>query len=166
MPAEPQLNAVDEVHRRFAAAGVDYWLFGGWAVDFHAGAITRAHADVDLAIWLGDLPRVAALLGQDGWVHEPDGAADGSTAFVRGPVRLELAFLERDGAEEEPYTPLANGDRAAWAAGAFGPDVVELAGVRARVIALAALREEKTGPRADPAAEAKDRRDLATLAGL
>jgi hypothetical protein len=27
-----------------------YWLFGGWAVDFHAGRVTRDHADIDLAV--------------------------------------------------------------------------------------------------------------------
>ena len=41
-----------------------------------------------------------------------------------------------------------------------------LAGIRARVIALAALREEKTGARDDAAAAAKDRDDLASLEQL
>jgi len=63
----------------------------------------------------------------------------------------------------EPYTAIGDGRRAAWATGAFGQDVRTLEGVRARVIALAALREEKTGSRDDPAAEAKDREDRATL---
>jgi hypothetical protein len=164
--AREQLDALDWLHRRFEAEGVDYWLFGGWAVDFHAGAVTRPHGDLDVAIWLGDLPRVARLLHDRGWTPEPAGAEDGSSAFTRRAVRLEVAFLERDGADSDPYTPLADGQRAAWAAGAFGRDVLTLAGVRARVIALPALRNEKAGPRDDPAAVAKDREDLATLARL
>jgi Aminoglycoside-2''-adenylyltransferase len=161
-----QLSALDEVHRRFESEGVEYWVFGGWAVDFHAGTVTRPHDDMDLAIWLHDGPRVARLLHQDGWTHEPEGAEDGSTAFTRRGVRIELAFLQRDAADADPYTPLADGRRAAWAMGAFGHDVLTLAGVRARVIGLAALREEKAGARDDPAVAAKDRLDRATLARL
>jgi hypothetical protein len=161
-----QLAALDQLHRCFEAEGVEYWLFGGWAVDFHVGTVTRPHSDLDLAVWLRDLPRVATLLRRAGWTHEPEDAEDGSTAFTRAAVRVELAFLQRDGADGEPYTPRANGDRATWATGAFGRDVLPLGGIRARVIALAALRDEKTGARHDPAAAAKDRNDLATLERL
>jgi hypothetical protein len=165
MSHEDQLAALDALHRRFDADGVEYWVFGGWAVDLYAGAVSRPHSDLDLAIWLRDLPRVAALLHEDGWLHAPDGAEDGSTAFTRGDVRVELAFLEQD-AEREPYTPLSDGSRAAWAAGAFGDDVRTLYGVCARVLGLAALRAEKAGVRDDPTAAAKDAQDLATLARL
>lgn len=166
MSARQQLNALAGLHRCFEAEGVEYWLFGGWAVDFHAGVVTRPHGDLDVAIWLRDLPRVGRILDDEGWTSAPEGGDDGSTAFTRGAVRLEVAFLERDDADSEPYTPLAGGNRAAWAAGAFGRDVLTLAGVRARVIALPALRKEKTGPRDDPVAADKDRDDRATLARL
>src|SRR5690242_14045676 len=96
MAGRSQLDALDVLHRRFDAERVEYWLFGGWAVDFHAGRITRPHGDLDLAIWQHDLERVARLLRDDGWRHEPEGAEDGSTAFGRGEVRVELAFLARD----------------------------------------------------------------------
>jgi hypothetical protein len=56
--------------------------------------------------------------------------------------------------------------RAAWAPGAFERDVAELGAVQARVISLHSLKLEKSGPRDDAAASAKDRADLATLAGL
>src|SRR3954452_7923790 len=166
MSESDQLAALDPLHRCFEAEGVEYWLFGGWAVDFHVGTVTRAHSDLDLAIWLPDLPRVATLLRREGWAHEPEDAEAGSTAFTQGTVRVELAFLQRDGADGEPYTPLADGGRAGWATGAFGQDVLTLAGIRARVIALAALPEEKTGARDDAAAAAKDRDDLASLEQL
>jgi hypothetical protein len=75
-----------------------------------------------------------------------------------------VAFLARadDG---EIHTPLRDG-RATWAAGAFGDDVAQLRGVRARVIALPALRVEKSAVHGDASAAAKDRADLATLAGV
>jgi hypothetical protein len=148
-----QLAALSHLHRRFESEGVAYWLFGGWAVDFHAGALTRPHGDLDLAIWLRDFPRVAQLLEHDGWTRE-EGAQDGSAAFTRGDVSVELAFLQRDA------------QRATWAAGAFGRDVLTLRGVRARVITLAALREEKAGAHDDQVTAAKDRQDAAVLARL
>ena len=74
---------------------IEYWLFGGWAVDFHAGSITRAHFDVDIAVWLADLPRIAALLEEDGWRHAPDPDENGGTGYERDGVRLELTYLVR-----------------------------------------------------------------------
>ena len=77
-----------------------------------------------------------------------------------------MPVRQRDDADSEPYTPLRDGQRATWAAGAFGRDVLTLRGVRARVITLAALREEKAGAHDDPVAAAKDRHDAAVLARL
>jgi hypothetical protein len=36
-----QLVALARVHELLVRHRIEYWLFGGWAVDFHAGAITR-----------------------------------------------------------------------------------------------------------------------------
>jgi hypothetical protein len=161
---EAQLAALARLHDLFEHHDIEYWLFGGWAVDFHAGAVTRPHADLDLAVWLEDDPKIAGLLAADGWVHSPSLEEDGSTLYIQGEVRLELAFLARadDG---EVYTPVRHG-RAAWAPGAFEDDVAELGGVRARVISLRSLKQEKSGSRDDAAASAKDRADLATLTSL
>ena len=79
---------------------------------------------------------------------------------------VEFAFLQRDDPGGEPYTPIGDGSRAAWATGAFGQDIRVLAGVRARVIALPALCEEKSGSRDDPVSEAKDRQDVEALQRL
>ena len=164
MSKAEQLGALADLHRVFESDGIEYWLFGGWAVDFHAGAVTRPHADVDLAVWLADYPRIAEVLRGNGWMHAPGHEDDGSTAYERGAARVELAFLARDDGGSV-YTPLRAG-RANWADGAFDTDVAELCGVRARVISLASLRIEKSQPQDDPVAAAKDRADLATLASL
>jgi hypothetical protein len=82
---------------------------------------------------------------------------------ARGPS-LELAFLA---ASEEGHvsTPPREG-RAAWPEGAFEHEVEELAGVRALVISLRALKADKAERRDDPIVAAKDRADLATLSTL
>jgi len=159
-----QLAALARLHDLLAERGIEYWLFGGWAVDFHAGSVTRAHADLDIAVWLRDQDRIEGLLAADGWKHAPVDSEDGYKGYARGAVRLELAFLER-GALARVYTSLRHG-RAAWPPQTFEDDVAELHGVRARIISLAALKAEKSETRGDPLVAAKDRADSTTLAGL
>src|SRR5437763_5690644 len=159
-----QLAALARIHERLGRRGVDYWLFGGWAVDFHAGSVTRPHDDVDIAVWLRDRDRVAALLAADGWQHVADEDEDGYTAYERGGVRLEVAFLARDD-DGRVYTPLRHG-RAGWPEAAFESEMAELRGVRASLISLKALTTEKAEVRDDPLVAAKDRFDSATLSSL
>ena len=162
--AQAQLQTLARLHQLFEQQDIEYWLFGGWAVDFHAGRITRAHADLDLAVWAEDLDRIAALLTTDGWTHAPERWEDGYTGYERGGVRLELAFLAQDN-KGETYTPLVDG-RGNWPARSFGDDTALLDGVRARVISLGALQADKSEVRTDPVVAEKDRADLSTLSRL
>jgi hypothetical protein len=132
-----QLAALKSVSAAFDSDGIDYWLFGGWAVDFDAGEITRAHSDVDLAVWRDDLDRIVELLQQGAWRHAPDEEEDGGTGYERDGVRLELTYLVHD-AEGHICIPLSRG-LVRWAHGAFRDDSFELDGVRARLIARHAL---------------------------
>jgi Aminoglycoside-2''-adenylyltransferase len=162
--AAAQLETIGWLHRNLAEQGIEYWLFGGWAVDFHAGRVTRDHADVDLAVWRTDLGHVRALLEAHGWAHVPEPGEDGYTGYERGDVRVELAFLARDD-DGTVYTPLTDG-RGSWPDGSFGDAMAEVDAVPARVVSLASLIQEKSGPRHDPAAAAKDRADVALLTSL
>jgi aminoglycoside-2''-adenylyltransferase len=159
--APRQLTSLDRVARLLEARSIDYWLFGGWAVDLYAGSITRPHSDIDLAIWFDDLSRIVQLLEWDGWRHAPDDHEDGGTGFERDGVRLELTFLVRDDAGDVSM-PMRDGP-VPWDRAAFGDDERALEGVRARVITLEALRGMKAWPRGDAEDEAKDRADLDAL---
>lgn len=163
-PAWQQLSALARVAGLFGEEGIDYWLFGGWAVDFYAGSVTRAHDDLDMAVWLDDLPRIAALLEAEGWRHAPDEGEDGGTGYEQGAVRLELTYLVR-GDDGGTYTPMSHG-QARWSDEALADDVRELNGVRARLIALAPLTRGKSSPRDDPDEAAKDRADFRGLSRL
>jgi aminoglycoside-2''-adenylyltransferase len=156
-----QLAALGRTHELLEGQGIEYWLFGGWAVDFHAGSVTRAHDDIDMAVCLKDHDRIDALLTADGWKHAPEEDEDGYTCYERGTVRLELAFLARS-ANGKVYTPLREG-RAEWPDDAFENDVADLLGVRAKVITLPALKADKSETRDDAVVAAKDRADVATL---
>jgi Aminoglycoside-2''-adenylyltransferase len=159
-----QLAALDRVGRLFEKAGIAYWLFGGWAVDFYAGSITRAHEDLDIAVWLADLPRIGELLEADGWRHAPFEDEDGGTGYEHGAVRLELTYLDRD-EDGRIFTPLRH-RKAAWSEKALSNDVGELRGVRSSLVGLGALMHGKSSPRDDPVEAARDRADLGQLSRL
>jgi hypothetical protein len=162
--ARQQLSALAQTHELFTRSGIDYWLFGGWAVDFHAGSITRVHDDIDVAVWLDDRDRVARLLKGEGWKYAPEPDEDGGAGYERDGVRLELTFLVPVGGGEV-YIPLRAG-RVLWSDEPLSDDIAELFGVRARVLGLAELKRGKSRPRVDPAEAAKDRADFATLSQL
>ena len=159
-----QLAAFAQAHELFARSGVDYWLFGGWAVDFHVGSITRVHDDIDVAVWLDDHDRIARLLEAEDWNHAPEPDEDGGTGYERDGVRLELTFLV-PGDRGEVYIPLRAG-RVLWSEEPLSTDFAELSGVRARVLGLAALKRGKARSRDDPVEAAKDRADFAILSQL
>lgn len=156
-----QLHAVSRVNDLLAGAGIDLWLFGGWAVDFYAGSVTRAHDDVDIAVWLEDVPAISQLLEAEGWRHAPSDDDDGGTGYERGTVRLELMYLVRDG-DGRIFTPFQHG-QATWSQEAFASDVRELLGVRSRVMGFGTLKGGKSVPRDDPEDAAKDRADFNVL---
>jgi hypothetical protein len=156
-----QLAALRQVGDQLERHGLEHWLFGGWAVDFHAGTVTRPHDDVDLAVWAADADRIAALLRAEGWAHAPEADEDGGTGYERDGVRLELTFLVRD-ADGRPCIRLSAGDFP-FAGGAFAADVLELEGCRCRVIDRRALVRMKSAGRGDPDDDSKDAGDLATL---
>ncbi|MGH7653776.1 MAG: nucleotidyltransferase domain-containing protein [Gemmatimonadaceae bacterium] len=156
-----QLSALAELDELFATHDLSYWLFGGWAVDFHAGHVTREHADMDIAVWSVDRTRVTTLLRESEWMHCPEEGEDGYTCFERDGVRLELAFLARDD-HGQIHTPLRDG-RGEWPAGSFGDDIAELRGVRIHVVSRESLIVDKSTVRSDDATASKDRADIASL---
>lgn len=159
--ADAQLAALKELDELLGGAAVEYWLFGGWAVDAHTGRVTREHDDLDVAVWLSDARRVVELLDSHGWARQPEAGEDGYTCFARHSVRLDLVFLVRDDAGRV-YTPVREG-RADWPDGAFGDAVAAVRGIRVRVIGRDALIAEKSATRDDPVTAAKDRQDAAVL---
>ena len=163
--ASQQLSALAEVGDLLEQAGIAYWLFGGWAVDFYVGSVTRAHGDVDLVVWLVDAARIAEILQSHGWQHAPFEDEDGGTGYERGGVRLELTFLVR-GSDGLDSIPLRSGLVVWPGENALADDVGELRGVRARLMGFAALINGKSAPREESEDAAKDRADFTRLSQI
>jgi hypothetical protein len=161
--SEAQLGALAETTRLLADAGVEHWLFGGWAVDFHAGRISREHSDLDVVLRGTDHPQALALLREAGWEERAyEFPAEGSR-HERGGVRLELTLVDR-GSDGSWRTPGRWVDYP-WPPDPFGATTRTLAGVTCPVVelgALIALKEAFFGV-GDRGPDARDAQDLAVL---
>ncbi len=130
--AGEQLDAIARVAQLFRERGIDHWLFGGWAVDFWVGRVTREHGDADLAVRLPDRPSIRQLLLGEGWHVSPvDDEAIGA-GYRRDDVLLELTFVETDD-DGRVLIAFADGP-AVWSTIPFGDVTRELLGVRCRTI--------------------------------
>ena len=158
---ERQLAAIGELGAALDAAGLEHWLFGGWAVDFLVGRRTRPHEDVDLAVWRRDRPRLHDCLVAAGWEHTPLPDEVVGTRYARDGVRLELTFLV-DGDAGEVFIPFEP-EPALWSAEPFGSETSILDGVRARTVPLRRMLADKESAREDPTGGGKDRADLEAL---
>ena len=162
--AAQQLAALAEIGALLDRRGFESWLFGGWAVDFYAGAVTRGHGDIDLAVWARDAEALGSLLEEAGWGHEPAPAENGGTGYTQRGVRVELTYLVRDPGGRI-VIPLRE-QNTVWSDQPLENEVRELQGVRARVVPLALLQSSKASPRDDPDDAAKDRADSHLLSRL
>ena len=161
--AADQLDAIASLDHALTAAGLDYWLFGGWAVDFWVGRLTRDHDDIDAAAWRRDYDKIRNALLAVGWRHTPLKDDVVGTRYRLQTSELEFTFVEdRDGTVVVPIP----GHEVVWTAKPLGEDERSLSGVRARVIPLELLRSGKQRAREAPAEAAKDVADLAALADL
>ncbi|MFI5832572.1 nucleotidyltransferase domain-containing protein [Micromonospora sp. NPDC051300] len=91
-----QLDAIREVVELAEATGIEVWLRGGWAMDFHLGAVSRPHVDVDWYCWRHDAGRLADRLGGQGWRPDPRMPATTQLDLLRGDVEVSFAYLDRD----------------------------------------------------------------------
>jgi hypothetical protein len=162
--AERQLAALVEIGACLGRGGLDYWLFGGWAVDFHVGAVTRPHSDVDLAVWMHEVEAIHFSLVGIEWQHTPAADEDGGTGYERDGVRVELTYLV-SGDAGEVFIALRD-QNVLWSERPLGNEVLGLHGARARVIPLELLRRGKSRPREDSGEAEIDRADFDALSRL
>lgn len=158
--ADEQLAGIAHVSRQLDAAGIDHWLFGGWAVDFWVGRITRSHHDIDVVVALVDRPAMHDALVAGGWAHTPFDDEVVGTRYRRDGVLLELTFVVLDdGRVLLPFEPQAW----VWSEHPFGDARRTLHGVTARVLGLDVMLRDKSRPREEPEEAEKDRADYEAL---
>ena len=156
-----QLHAIESLDAALGSARIDYWLFGGWAVDFWVGRVTREHDDIDAAVWRRDFDAIKRALVDMGWRHTPVENEVVGTRYTFGRVEVEFTFVEArdDGAVVIPVPE----HEIVWTTEPFGEERRMLNGVGARTIPLDLLLSGKQMTREAPDEAAKDRADVQAL---
>lgn len=155
-----QLEAISSLSTALEASDIDYWLFGGWSVDFWVGSITREHDDIDVLAFRPDYDAIRAALLEAGWEHTPTPDDIVGTRYAWRGVEVEFTFaIEREGTVLVPVPggPIVVSDRP------LGNGRRELRGVSSRVIPLELLLAGKQTPRPGAVESAKDRSDFEAL---
>jgi len=158
-----QLTALAEIARAFAAAKIPFWLFGGWAVDFAAGRISREHDDIDLVVFADGLPPVVRLL-EDLSYESTSSKQVHQTNFRRDGIRIQLNLVERrpDGSIVSPGTfsdwP--------WRPGSFGTQVGRIGDLEVPIVSVEGQLEAKEGFPRHPAGHAHRAKDLVDIGVL
>jgi hypothetical protein len=156
-----QLMAIASLSDALDKRGLEFWLFGGWAVDFCVGAITREHDDVDVVAWRDDYDEIKAALEDAGWRHAPVADEVVGTRYRQHSTEVEFTFVMTDD-KGRIVVPVPQGP-IVWSTEPFGEERRQLRGVSTHTIPLGLLREGKSVPREGAAEQAKDRADLEAL---
>ena len=138
-----QLALLREIHDAFAEAGIDWWLFGGWAMDAHAGRVTRDHADIELFVRFEEADAARSVLLQRGFLAPPPLHPDEGQPYLRQGQEVGVWFLTPD-ADGNPVTPGRWADWP-WPAGSFEAPPGRLGDLSLPVMSVAGLLDMKRG---------------------
>ncbi len=159
-----QLALIDELTTFLRKAGIAHWLFGGWAVDFLVGTITRSHDDIDLIIWLRDAPAFRKALRAHGFVEAPPPPEEHElhTHYSKQGQKMDVMFIyqKEDGIYWSDWC---------WPGGSFTPLEGRLDKVVCPVVGGKTLLGAKEGywrEGVDPEDEEKCLLDIASLRSL
>jgi len=94
--AEKQLSMIREIGVLLAAASVRWWLFGGWAVDFHLGQVTRDHRDIEFYIWQEDAATVSRIFMGAEFAPREIPFPDEAVEFTKNEQLVCAVLLVRD----------------------------------------------------------------------
>jgi len=89
-----QLRLINEFASICAGASIEFWLRGGWAVDFFLGRVTREHHDIDVFVWSKDATPLMETLRQA--VFEEMGGAppEAQRNVARHGEELQIVLLD------------------------------------------------------------------------
>ena len=161
------LGVVALVHRVLDDAGICHWLAGGWGGDVVVGHVTRAHRDIEFAVWNEDWPRVHALLTSEGFSTPEAEFPDEVRKLMIGPTEFEFWMLARD----DSGNVVVGGRWTDWAFpdGSFDAPQATLRGVTCPVPSAEGLLDSKVRfpdhPSGRPLRD-KDRADIELLLHL
>jgi hypothetical protein len=138
---QAQLGLIEEIRAALDAAGAPWWLYGGWAMDAHAGRVTRDHSDIEVFVWASDARAVRSALGAAGFLWVPGLHPDEGDPYLKDGQEVSVTFLARD-VQGRLITPGRWSDWP-WIEGAFEGPRVRLGQIDVPVTSIAGLLDMK-----------------------
>ncbi|MDH5163974.1 nucleotidyltransferase domain-containing protein [Heyndrickxia oleronia] len=92
---ESQLKVLGEISKICEALEIEFWLRGGWAIDFLLGKITRSHDDIDLVTWIQNRERLEKELVKVGYEQIPvkKEFQNRQSDFRKGNVEVTYCYI-------------------------------------------------------------------------
>ncbi|MGE6256838.1 nucleotidyltransferase domain-containing protein [Heyndrickxia sporothermodurans] len=137
-----QLKILSEINAISAEIGCEFWLRGGWAIDFLLGRVTRAHDDIDLVTWIQHREQLERALADAGYKQTPvkEDFRDRQSDFCKDDVEVTFSYITRTSEGSLIMNGLLEW---VWRADSLLPQEYLLNGISARVLNPRQLLEEK-----------------------
>lgn len=139
---ESQLKVLVEISAISEKIGIEFWLRGGWAIDFILGKITRSHDDIDLITWTRNRERFEDELLKAGYEKTPvkNEFRDRQSDFRKDSVEITLGYISHS----EDGNLIMNGlPEWIWRPDSLLPKPFILNDISAKVLNPKQLLEEK-----------------------
>lgn len=137
-----QLKILREISTIYDRLDAEFWLRGGWAIDFLFGRITRPHSDIDMVTWITNREQLENALVKAGYEQVPvtEEFRNRQSDFLKGDVDITFGYLTND----VDGSLIMNGlPEWVWREDSLLPQYYELHGISAKVINPNQLLEEK-----------------------
>ncbi|MDW2878247.1 MULTISPECIES: nucleotidyltransferase domain-containing protein [Bacillaceae] len=139
---ESQFKVLAEISTISEINGIEFWLRGGWAIDFLLGRMTRPHDDIDLVTWIKNREHLEDELVKSGYekTSVKEEFRDRQSDFRKENVEISFCYITR----------LADGELIMnglpewiWRPDSLLPQTLFLNGISAHVLHPKQLLEEK-----------------------
>lgn len=139
---ESQLNILKEISAIFSSLGQEFWLRGGWAIDFLLGKVTRLHGDIDLITWIQHRERLEQVLMEYGFERTPvrEQFRERQSDFRKDNVEVTLGYITRTNQGSLIMNGLPEWE---WRADSLMAKCYNLNGISAHVLNPRQLLDEK-----------------------
>jgi hypothetical protein len=137
-----QFGILAQIDSMLKRERVDYWIRGGWALDFILAKIRDNHADIDLVTWSRHRVLLVERLSASGFEVIPTARPERQVDFQRESIDVSFVFIERDkeGLLYSPGVPKWH-----WSEDSITYRVCHLGGFAARPLSPDFLLSEKLG---------------------
>ncbi|WP_425516480.1 nucleotidyltransferase domain-containing protein [Ornithinibacillus massiliensis] len=142
LETKSQLHVLSEIIEIFKELDSEFWLRGGWAIDFLLGKITRTHSDIDIVTWITTREQLEKALEKAGYEKVPVGEQfrNRQSDFRKDNVEVSFGYVTHN----SDGRIILNGlPEWGWREDALFQQYFQLHGISAKVLHPKQLLEEK-----------------------